>query len=163
LTLCPATTALFPDGSPVGSITSDGVNISQLCGQPIGGTITNNADNPVSVVQAIHDLQVQYQAAQAAITSGPNVYSLANSLANFGGMLAPDYRTPRIVHMNVGVQHQFGERNWLSIDYVRQIGTQYPLGIDTNHVGGADHLDTTRALAAINATVIPVGCGPVLS
>ena len=27
-----------------------------------------------------------------------------------------------------------------SIDYVREIGTQFPLGIDTNHVGDANYL-----------------------
>jgi Carboxypeptidase regulatory-like domain len=158
LTLCPATTVLFPDGSPVNSVVADGVKISQLCGQPIGGTILNAADEPVVVSQAIQDLQAQYQAAQAAITSGPNVYSLANSMANFGGMLAPNFRTPRVVHMSAGIQHQLGDRGVFSIDYVRQIGTQYPLGIDTNHVGDFSHLDSAAALAAINATVTPVGC-----
>jgi len=43
---------------------------------------------------------------------------------------------------------------------VRQIGTQYPLGIDTNHVGDARHLDSAAALAAINATVTQAGCTP---
>ena len=76
------------------------------------------------------------------MTSGPNMYSLANSLANFGGMLAPNFKTPRVVHINLGIQHQFGERSVLSIDYVRQIGTQFPLGIDTNHVGDFTHLDS---------------------
>ena len=51
-----------------------------------------------------------------------------------------------------------------SIDYVREIGTQFPLGIDTNHVGDAgfltdghnlDHSKNTYAaeLSAINATL----------
>jgi hypothetical protein len=52
-----------------------------------------------------------------------------------------------------------------SIDYVRQIGTQYPLGIDTNHVGDASHLNSVAALLAINATLSQKapGCGPALS
>jgi len=56
-----------------------------------------------------------------------------------------------------------------SADYVREIGTQFPLGIDTNHVGGANYLtdgsnpqqnlNTYAAeLGAIGATVTPVGC-----
>ena len=51
-----------------------------------------------------------------------------------------------------------------SIDYVREIGTQFPLGIDTNHVGDAGYMtdgDNTNPLlntyaaelSAINATV----------
>jgi hypothetical protein len=58
-----------------------------------------------------------------------------------------------------------------SIDYVREIGTQFPLGIDTNHVGDASYMnngDNTNPLlnnyaaelSAINATVVPAGCAP---
>jgi len=159
LNLCPATTVLFPDGSPVNTVAADGVSIGQLCGQPIGGTVVGT-DGPVIVSQAIQDLQTQYLAAQSAITGGQNIYSLANSLANFGGTLAPNFRTPRVLHMSAGIQHQLGEHSMFSIDYVRQIGTQYPLGIDTNHVGDARHLDSAAALAAINATVTQAGCTP---
>ena len=80
-------------------------------------------------------------AAQSGVTGGqPNVYSLTNSVANFGGLLAPDFKTPRVVHMDFGIQHQIGERGMFSIDYVREIGTQFPLGIDTNHVGDSSYL-----------------------
>ena len=103
----------------------------------------------------------------------PNVYSLTNSIANFGGLLAPTYKTPRVVHMDFGIQHQIGERGMFSADYVREIGTQFPLGIDTNHVGDASLLtdghslnpvDNTYAaeLSAISATVAAAGCGPAL-
>jgi len=150
LTLCPTGSVLFPDGSRVNSV--DGLDIAtQVCGQPIG-----------TVATAIEDLQQQYLAAQSAVTGGPNIYSLSNSLANFGGMLAPNFRTPRVVHMSAGIQRQLGEHSMFSIDYVREIGTQYPLGIDTNHVGDASHLDSVAALAAINATLSQKapGCTP---
>ena len=150
LTLCPTGSVLFPDGSRVNSV--DELDIAtQICGQPIG-----------TVATAIEDLQQQYLTAQSAVIGGPNVYSLANSLANFGGMLAPNFRTPRVVHMSAGIQHQLGEHSMFSIDYVRQIGTQYPLGIDTNHVGDASHLNSAAALAAINATLSQKapGCTP---
>jgi carboxypeptidase family protein len=128
LNLCPTGTVLFPDGTRVSSV--DELDIAtQICGQPIG-----------NVAGAIQHLQSQFLAAQSALTGGPNIYSLTNSLANFGGTLAPNYRTPRVLHMSAGVQHQFGEHNVLTIDYVRQIGTQFPLGIDTNHVGDARYL-----------------------
>ena len=42
--------------------------------------------------------------------------------------------------MSGGIQHQIGERGMFSIDYVREIGTQFPLGIDTNHVGDVNYM-----------------------
>src|SRR6266446_5716479 len=152
LTLCPTGAVLFPDGSVKNSV--DGVDIATgICGQPIGAVST-----------LIQDLQSQFLTAQSAVTGGPNVYSLANSIANFGGMLAPGYKTPRVVHMDFGIQHQIGEHGMFSIDYVREIGTQFPLGIDTNHVGDAGFLTDghnlnplansyAAELSAINATL----------
>lgn len=156
LTLCPAGAVLFPDGSVVNSV--DGVDIATgICGAPIG-----------TVSTLIQDLQSQFITAQAAAPPGQNVYSLANSVANFGGLLAPGFKTPRVVHMDFGIQHQFGERGMFSIDYVREIGTQFPLGIDTNHVGDAGSqlvgtntnpfLNLDASLAAISATAETVGC-----
>jgi hypothetical protein len=156
LSLCPAGSILFPNGSVVSSVVSSGQTLdiaTQICGQPIG-----------TVSKAIQDLQTQFMAAQSAVTGGPNVYSLANSVANFGGMLAPGFRTPRVIHISGGIQHQIGERGIFSVDYVREIGTQFPLGIDTNHVGDAGYmtdghslnplLNTYQAeLNAINATL----------
>jgi len=153
LTLCPAGAVLMPNGSVVNSVGS-GVDIATgICGTTIG-----------NAAPLIETLQSDYLAAQSAVTGGQNVYSLANSVANFGGMLAPGFKTPRVVHMDFGIQKQIGERGMFSIDYVRELGTQFPLGIDTNHVGGAnyltdgDNLDPTQntyraELDAITATV----------
>ncbi|MFZ0797512.1 MAG: carboxypeptidase-like regulatory domain-containing protein [Terriglobales bacterium] len=169
LTLCPTGSVLFPNAASLqpgqGVVSAvDGLDIAtQICGQPMDAVVTGT-QGPVEVVQAIQDLQRQFLAAQSAVTGGPNVYSLANSVANFGGLLAPGFRTPRVVHMSAGIQHQIGERGMFSVDYVREIGTQFPLGIDTNHVGDASYmtdgdnlnptLDTYAAeLSAINATV----------
>ena len=152
LTLCPTGAVLFPDGSVVNSV--EGVDIATgICGQPIN-----------AVASLIQELQSQFQTAQSLVTGGQNVYSLANSLANFGGLLAPGFKTPRVVHMSAGIQHQMGERGMFSVDYVRELGTQFPLGIDTNHVGDASYLtdgsninpllNTYAAeLSAINSTL----------
>jgi hypothetical protein len=159
LTLCPTGSVLFPNAAslaPGQGVVSqiDGLDIAtQICGQPIGAVST-----------AIQDLQKQFSLKQSMVTGGPNVYSLANSVANFGGLLVPGFKTPRVLHLSAGVQHQVGERGMFSVDYVREIGTQFPLGIDTNHVGDAafltdgDNLDRTTdtyksELSAINATL----------
>lgn len=154
LTLCPTGSILFPDGSLVSSV--NGLDIaSQICGQPIG-----------QVSSAIQTLQSEFAASQAALPAGaPNVYSLAGSLANFGGMLAPGFKTPRVIHMSIGLERQISDRTTLSVDYVRELGTQFPLGIDTNHVGDATFmtdgdnpnvaLNTYAAeLSAINNTIL---------
>ena len=168
LTLCPTGAVLFPNApsGPNNGVVSqvDGLDIAtQICGQPIG-----------NVASAIQKLQSDFLVAQSAAT-GANVYSLANSVANFGGMLAPGFKTPRIVHMDFGIQHQMGERGMFSADYVRELGTQFPLGIDTNHVGDAtlmtdghslDPLANTyqAELDAINLTLAAnkasLGCAP---
>ncbi len=157
LTLCPTGAVLFPNGSVATSV--NGVDIaSGICGQPIG-----------SVSNLIQQLESNFLTTQSGIASNaPNVYSLQNSLADFGGMLAPGFKTPRVVHMSAGLERQMGERSVFSIDYVRELGTQFPLGIDTNHVGDAtlltdgDSLSGINSyaaeLSAINATVVPVGC-----
>ncbi len=133
LTLCPAGAVLFPDGTPVSSVVVSSEQTldiaTQICGQPIG-----------TVAPAIEALQSQFVAAQSAVT-GANAYSLASSAANFGGMLAPGFKTPRVMHLDFGIQKQIGERGMFSIDYVREIGTQFPLGIDTNHVGDTAYLN----------------------
>lgn len=142
LTLCPTGSVLLPNAATVGQVVSqsDGLDIAtQICGQPLGATLTGT-QGPVAVSTAIQDLQSQFMAAQASVTGGPNLYSLTNSLANFGGMLAPNYKTPRVVHMSAGIQRQIGERSVFSADFVREIGTQFPLGIDTNLAGSAGYL-----------------------
>jgi len=158
LQLCPSGSVLFPNGSVVSSVTvpSSGQTLdiaSQICGQPIG-----------QVASAIEALQNDFQSAQSAVTGGPNVYSLANSVSNFGGLLAPGFRTPRVIHIAGGIQHQMGERGMFSADYVREIGTEFPIGIDTNHVGDSRYLtdgynlnplqnNFAAELSAINATI----------
>ena len=158
LTLCPTGSVLFPNGSVVSSVTvpSSGQTLdiaSQICGQPIG-----------QVAPAIQALENDFLSSQSAVTGGPNVYSLANSVSNFGGLLAPNFRTPRVIHIAGGIQHQVGERGLFSADYVREIGTQFPMGIDTNHVGDSRYLtdgynldplknNFAAELSAINATL----------
>jgi hypothetical protein len=122
-------------------------NIAQsaagLCGQRIG-----------SVATAIADLQTAFQAANAVLTSSsPNPSYLGQALNSQQGLLAPNYQTPRSVQMNIGLQRQIKQSTVFSVDYVRNVGTHYLLGYDTNHVGDAAHLNTNAALNAINTTL----------
>jgi Carboxypeptidase regulatory-like domain len=132
-------------------------NAAGLCGQPIG-----------SVTTAIADLQAAYQAANAALTSGsPNPSYLGQALNSQQGLLGPNYQTPRSLQMNIGFQKQFKQSTLFSVDYVRNVGTHYLIGYDTNHVGDSTHLNTNAALNAINNTLagnpLSAGCAPASS
>ncbi len=114
-----------------------------LCGQAIGNVAT-----------AITDLQTAYQAATAALSSGsPNPSYLGQALNSQQGLLASNYQTPRSVQMNIGFQKQILQTTLFSVDYVRNVGTHYLIGYDTNHVGDAALLNTKAALNAINNTL----------
>lgn len=146
--LCPGGSAAFPGGVTVTSI--DGKDIaSQICGQPIG-----------SVAQNIVDLQNSFIAATAAAGASVNPNFVGESLdANLGGQLyAPDYKSPRSVQMNVGVQREFGKGTVVSADYIRNISTHFLLGVNTNHTGDARFLNKTAAVNAITATTGGFGC-----
>jgi Carboxypeptidase regulatory-like domain len=127
-----------------------------FCGQPIG-----------QVQYQIAALQSQYQAAAAAAMANPAY--IGNALAATGpygtntSLLAPTYKTPRSVEVNAGIQRKIGHGVLLSIDYLHNVSTHTLQAVDTNHVGDARYLNTNAALAAINATVSPAGCGPVTS
>lgn len=145
--VCPGGSVPFPSG-PVTSI--DGKDIAtQICGQPIG-----------SVAQNIVDLQNAFQAATAAAGASVNPNFVGETLdANFGGGLyAPNYKSPRSVQMNVGVQHEFGKGTVVSADYIRNVSTHFLLGVDTNHVGDARFLNRPAALTAITNTTSSFGC-----
>ena len=128
-----------------------------LCGHPIG-----------SVATAVADLQTAFQAANAALSSSsPNPSFLGQALNSQQGLLAPTYQTPRSLQMNIGLQKQLWPSTLFTADYVRNVGTHYLIGYDTNHVGDATHLNTNAALNAINATLgsnpLSLGCAPAAS
>ena len=116
----------------------------------------------------IADLQTAFQAANSVLTSSsPNPSYLGQSLSSQQGLLAPNYQTPRSVQMNIGFQKQMWTTTVLSVDYVRNVGTHYLIGYDTNHVGDASHLDQNAAIHAINDTLagnpLSSGCLPAAS
>ncbi len=138
---------VMPDGSPVP------VNLATICGQPVG-----------AVAAQLAQLQQAFQA--ATVNAGPaaNAAYIGNTLAAGGGvnginMFAPDYKTPRSVQMNIGLQRQLGKGVVWTADYLRNVDTHTLLAIDVNHVGDVRFFNKTNALAAIAATTSGLGCG----
>jgi hypothetical protein len=141
------------NGSATGPVAGiNGGNPVTYCGEAVG----------TAMAQVAAD-QKAYQAAIAGQGTGANPNFIGTTLQgnNVNGiqMMAPDYVSPRSVQMNVGVQRQIGSGTVISADYVRNVGTHYLLGLDTNKVGDARFLNTTNALAAISATNNGFGCG----
>jgi len=67
-------------------------------------------------------------------------------------LFAPDYKTPRSVQMNVGIQHEIHHGMVASIDFLRNVETRTLIGIDINHEGDVSNFSLAGARAAIAAT-----------
>ena len=124
-----------------------------FCNQPIG-----------QVQSQIAGLQAQYQAAAQAVGSGPNSTFIGSTLtdnatATSTDLFAPDYKTPRSVQMNFGIQHEIRKGMVLTADYLRNVSTHTLLLVDTNHVGDARFFNRAAAQAAVSATNEKFGCG----
>jgi len=151
---CPGGSLALPDGTTVTSINGHDL-ATQVCGQPIGNTLTDLAA-----------LQTLFQ--QATLKAGPqnNGSYVGNTLAdgaNSSGnnLIAPNYVTPRSWQMNVGIQRQLWNGTVLSVDYLRNVGVHFLLDYDTNHVGDARFLNKTAAASAIATTLSQCGVATI--
>jgi hypothetical protein len=147
---------------PTGPVTTvDGYDLATaVCNVPLGPS----AQNAEGAAQAVTDLQNEYIAQTAAVgPSGSNPSFVGNTL-ELGYPYYPKFRTARSYQMNLGVQRQIG-KGVLTIDYLRNVEVHFQLGIDVNHAGDANYLETNAALNAIGATAFnnsscaPAGLG----
>jgi hypothetical protein len=141
-------------GSATGPVL--GVADSQAAGVPYCGEAVGTAAAQIAADQTA------FQAATLAAGPASNGNFIGNALADSPAstgeqLIAPDYRSPLSEQMNFGVQHQFGHNTVLSVDYVRNVGLHYLLGVDTNKVGDARFLNVPNAQAAIAATLTACG------
>jgi hypothetical protein len=148
---CPSGFVEMPDGTVVTSV--NGLNIAnQVCNQPIG-----------LVASDFVALQQMFVAATTAVGgAGVNRTFVGNTLAEGldstgNQLIAPNYRTPYSVQMNIGAQRELRQGMVLSADYVRNVGMHFLVGYDTNHVGDARFLNVQNALSAIDATILSSG------
>jgi len=74
-------------------------------------------------------------------------------------MFDPNYKSPRSVQMNIGVQREIRHGMVLSADYVRNVQTHFLLGIDHNHTGDIRYFNRGAAQQAIAVTNNEFGCG----
>jgi hypothetical protein len=76
-------------------------------------------------------------------------------------MFDPNYRSPRSVQMNFGIQRELRPGMVLTADFVRNVQTHYLLGIDENHAGDVRYFNKSGAQQAIAATLTDCGVGSI--
>jgi hypothetical protein len=136
-----------------------------------GGTITPPAttcgDNVRAgdAIPAILQFWHQYEAGNPLNLQAPNPNYIGNFFsAGLGvplGVFAPDYKTPRSVQMNIGIQRQLHRGVVFSADFLRNVETHTPLGVDINHDGDIRNFSLGAAQAAVAATNAAFGCATV--
>jgi Carboxypeptidase regulatory-like domain len=150
--------AIPAPGGQQNAVTSvDGYDLAtQVCFAPLGPS----SINAEGAAKAVTDLQNQYIAATTAVgAAGQNPNFVGNTL-ELGYPYYPNFRTARSYQMNIGVQREITKGGVLTVDYLRNIGLHFQMGVDVNHAGDSRYLETNAALNAINATVANVGCSP---
>src|SRR5205807_5882539 len=123
---------------------------------------------------AIVALQKQWQAMTPVALNSPNPNYVQTNLtqcslgigcffapANPGAsMYDPNYRSPRSVQMNIGIQREIRQGMVVSADYIRNVQTHFLLGVDVNHAGDIHDFNMAGAMDAINAENASLGCPP---
>ena len=108
--------------------------------------------------------RAQYQAASPLNLQAPNPSyvgtlprlaltrpSIASSRPGGGTMFNPDYKSPRSVQMNIGIQRELHRGMVFSADFARNVQTHYLLSVDQNHAGDINYFNLAGA-KAIQAT-----------
>lgn len=157
-------------GSPSPLTTSTGTIIpssgtpTSVCGTSSGFPLIGN------VLPALLALQAQFQAASPLNLQQPNPAYAGQYLTGCSdgsncffqpgtSMFNPNYRSPRSVVINFGVQRELRPGMVFSADFIRNVQTHFLLGVDQNHAGDVRYFNAAGATAAIAATEANCGNG----
>jgi len=142
------------------------VPVSNTTITPGAGVCGTAGGAPIAIGSAVANItsfQNQYQSLSTADLNAPNPQFVGNVLSQglnlSGGLLGPNYRTPRSIQMNIGIQREVRRDLVLSADYLRNVNLHFLLGVELNHVGDARFFNRANALAAISSTNNSFGCG----
>jgi hypothetical protein len=153
-------------GSPAVLQTSTGpiTPSAAVCGTSAGFPLIGNA------VPAVVALSQQYQAASPFDLKQTNPSYAGQYLTDCTGgtncffapgtnMFDPNYRSPRSVVMNIGIQRELRPGMVLSVDFIRNVQTHFLLGVDQNHAGDTRFFNIAGANAAIAGVIANCGGG----
>jgi hypothetical protein len=151
--ICPETSITLPNGNLLTHIdgTNTGTSIASLCGQPIG-----------AISGQLLELEHTYQSDVESIgpsSNGNYILTAGFAAPNLNGeaLFLPKYKTPESFQMNIGIQHEIARNVVVTADFMRNVGLNFPLGIDENHVGAARNFNAGLAKAAVAATLSACG------
>jgi len=136
------------------------VNTGTITPQNICGLDTHIG----SVIPQILSFWDQVKAGNPTNLQAPNPSYIGGFLdagigSNGGiGLFAPDYKTPRSVQINVGIQREIRHGMVFTADYLRNVETRTLIGVDINRQGDISTFNLAGANAAINATNSSFGC-----
>jgi hypothetical protein len=150
--------------SPIQTATGTITATSAVCGTTSGYPLIGNA------LPALLALQAQYQAASPLNLQEANPNYAGQYLTDCAGgtncffapgdsMFNPNYKSPRSVVMNIGIQRQIRPGMVLSADFIRNVQTHFLLGVDQNHAGDISTFNLAGAQQAIAATLANCGVG----
>jgi hypothetical protein len=155
-------TACLTAATPLPVPIQGGALTPGFCGTAAGAPIAiGTAGNQIAAFQRL------YQADSPFNLKAPNpnyVGSLLDQGLGFGLgalMYDPNYRTPRSVQMNIGVQREIRPGMVFSADFVRNVQSHYFLGIDVNHTGDVRYFNKATAQHAIATTLAACGVSAV--
>jgi hypothetical protein len=147
-------------------------------GVPIaGGTIApgqqgstdfcSNNDRIGDEIPAILSYWNQVKTGNPFNLQAPNPNYIGNLLAAGVGdgtapdLLGPNYKTPRSLQLNIGIQREVRHGMVFTADYLRNVETRTLIGVDVNHQGDVSTFNSAGANAAVAATNASFGCASV--
>ena len=145
-----------------GGIVVDNANTVQPFDPASGGTWCGESIRTAAPLASA--LETAYQAATTA--AGPAVNGSFIGLPNaFAGpflnglsLFDPNYKSPRSVQMNIGIQHQIRPGMVLSADYLRNVSTRTLLGVDVNRGGDVASFNAATAVTDRDNAQTAAGC-----
>ncbi len=153
-------------------------NNGVAAGVPIaGGTIApgqqgstdfcSNNNRIGDQIPAILSYWNQVKAGNPFNLQAPNPNYIGNLLAAGVGdgtapdLLGPNYKTPRSLQLNIGIQREVRHGMVFTADYLRNVETRTLIGVDVNHQGDVSTFNSAGANAAVAATNASFGCASV--
>jgi hypothetical protein len=118
-------------------------------------------------IQAIQSYWNQVKTGNPFNLQAPNPNYIGSLLgAGFGDgtapdLLGPNYKTPRSVQMNIGIQREVRHGMVFTADYLRNVETRSLIGVDVNHQGDVSTFNSAGANAAIAATLTACAAGSI--